>query len=445
MTAISQDINLISNRNENLIMWLSRDDIKSTERTAYNFVFYTDDIVDLFRKVIAKGQYEASTSSKYEDLKEEDRNWLENENMPDDEEFQSQGDDVEMEMENEYQESTSDRLNKVTAQAYLHDRTFVVREDNTIGVYKTDEEDVLTHLANLPAVIKYEDKDLDIKNAQMFYSDTNMILLDQNNPSSAFRYDLGKGKIVEEWSAQDIKNIDQIAQEKKFDQMTDNQVILGVNKNNLFTMDARVNKKNKVVASKSYKTNPKMNCLATTDFGGVATGSLNGEIRLYTGVGKNAKTLLPCFGDAIRSIDTTADGKYLLATCDKYLILIPTSCKGDKNGFNAQMGKEKPNPKTLKIKPIDLNKYNMEKLSFTPAKFNVNTLDGETNIITSMGDFVVIWNFSKIKKGILDDYKIKRVNQNVIENQFKFNRNQIVVTMENKLRIQNQKMMFTDK
>src|SRR5690606_29788476 len=118
-------------------------------------------------------------------------------------------DDVEMEMENDYQESTTDQLNKLTAQAYLHDRTFVVRDNNTIGVYKTDEEDVLTHLANLPAVVKYEDKDLDIKNAQMFYSDTNMILLDKNNPNSAFRYDLGKGKIVEEWSAEGMKEIAQ--------------------------------------------------------------------------------------------------------------------------------------------------------------------------------------------------------------------------------------------
>ena len=107
------------------------------------------------------------------------------------------------------------------------------------------------------------------------------------------------------------------------------------------------------------------------------------------------------------------------------------------------MGKEKPNPKTLKIKPIDLNKYGLDKFSFTPAKFNVNKNDGETNIITSLGDYIIIWNFTKIKKGILDDYKIRKVNQKIIENQFKFNRNQVVVTMENKLRIQNQ--LFLDK
>lgn len=241
-----------------------------------------------------------------------------------------------------------------------------------------------------------------------------------------------------------MKKIEALAPENKFGQMTDNPLVIGVNNNTLFTMDSRINKKNKVVQTKAYKTNPKMNCIMTTGTGGIAVGSLNGEIRLYKEVGKNAKTLLPCFGDPIKSIDASSDGRYLLATCDKYLLLIPTTCKGDQTGFNVQMGKEKPHPKTLKIKPIDINKYKMENLNFTPARFNVNQTTGETNIITSLGDYVVDWNFGKIKKGIFDDYKIKRVNQKVLENQFKFNRNQIVVTMENKLRIQNQKQLFTD-
>jgi hypothetical protein len=93
-----------------------------------------------------------------------------------------------------------------------------------------------------------------------------------------------------------MKSIEAVIQEKKYDQMTDNPVMLGVNEKNLFTMDARINKKNKVVNAKSYKTNPKMHCITTTNFGGIAVGSLNGEIRLFKDVGKNAKTLLPCSG-----------------------------------------------------------------------------------------------------------------------------------------------------
>lgn len=96
-----------------------------------------------------------------------------------------------------------------------------------------------------------------------------------------------------------MKNIAALSQERKFDQMVDNQIMLGVNDKNLFTMDGRINKKNKVVNTKNYKTNPKLNCIATTNFGGIAVGSENGEIRLYKEVGKNAKTLLPCSGGNI--------------------------------------------------------------------------------------------------------------------------------------------------
>ena len=84
--------------------------------------------------------------------------------------------------------------------------------------------------------------------------------------------------------------------QNKLDQMTTNQIVNGLSKNALFTLDPRLNKSNKVVDLKSYKTNPKMSCMITTDFGGIAVGSLNGEIRLFKQVGQNAKTLLPGLG-----------------------------------------------------------------------------------------------------------------------------------------------------
>ena len=41
----------------------------------------------------------------------------------------------------------------------------------------------------------------------------------------------------------------------------------------------------KAVQEKIYKTNPEFNQVATTMAGGLAVGSLNGEIRLYKEVG----------------------------------------------------------------------------------------------------------------------------------------------------------------
>lgn len=46
---------------------------------------------------------------------------------------------------------------------------------------------------------KYENKDIEISSAQMFNSDSSIVFLDKNNKNSAFKYDLTKSQIVEEW------------------------------------------------------------------------------------------------------------------------------------------------------------------------------------------------------------------------------------------------------
>ena len=81
-----------------------------------------------------------------------------------------------------------------------------------------------------------------------------MMLLDKVNPNLAYRYDLSKGQIVEEWvkvtvkyqEAKDIKKLNSICAEKKYSQMTDDNCILGVSSNALLTMDGRVDDKNKI-------------------------------------------------------------------------------------------------------------------------------------------------------------------------------------------------------
>lgn len=52
---------------------------------------------------------------------------------------------------------------------------------------------------DLPELKSYDNKEINIIDAKMFMSDSNMLLLDSLHPTSAYRYDLSKGKIVEEW------------------------------------------------------------------------------------------------------------------------------------------------------------------------------------------------------------------------------------------------------
>lgn len=54
-----------------------------------------------------------------------------------------------------------------------------------------------------------------------------------------------------------------------------------------------------------------------------------------------AKTTLPGLGDSIIGIDVTEDGRWILATCRTYIIVIPTDLPGGSTGFEKAMGKFK--------------------------------------------------------------------------------------------------------
>ena len=59
-------------------------------------------------------------------------------------------------------------------------------------------------------------------------------------------------------------------------------------------MDGRVNRKNKIVEDKVYGSGSSKNftCISTPGFSALATGSEDGNIRLYSDITKNAKTLI---------------------------------------------------------------------------------------------------------------------------------------------------------
>ena len=82
---------------------------------------------------------------------------------------------------------------------------------------------------------------------------------------------------------------------------------------------------------------------------------------------------------------------------------------GKKSGFhkNLQTNNRKM-PIRLQIKNNDVQKFGLEEACYTAAKFNVNK-NWENNIITSLGDYAIIWNFNDIKKGKIGNYKIKKL------------------------------------
>lgn len=83
-------------------------------------------------------------------------------------------------------------------------------------------------------------------------------------------------------------------------------------------MDPRVEKSsvaNIASESKIYTENNRFTCITSNTNGNFATASQNGDIRLYKQVGQSAKNKYPGLGDPIKGLDSTKDGKWLLATC----------------------------------------------------------------------------------------------------------------------------------
>lgn len=76
------------------------------------------------------------------------------------------------------------------------------------------------------------------------------------------------------------------------------------------------------------------------------------------------------------------------------------------------------------------------KVSFTVARFNRDFEGNERAIVTSSGPYVITWDFTQIKRGILNKYQIKQYSDNVVDEQFKFGEDKaIVVTLPDDVKI----------
>jgi len=261
--------------------------------------------------------------------------------------------------------------------------------------------------------------------------DSRMLMLNPLRDDTVFCMDLERGQVIEEWNVNDEMKIRAFGPQEKYGQLTGEQGILGVNLNTLFSLDPRINKKNKMAQNYSYVKAPKMTCVGTNGTGQIAVGDLHGEIRLFSDITKKAKTLLPGLGDPVIGIDVTEDGHYIVATTSQYLLVIPTVIEGKKGktGFDVSMGAAKPTPLKLQLDPKDLAKYNIGKVSFTAAHFNTGSSIKEEWIVTSTGPFVITWDFSWVRLGHLKRYQIKKQTQDIVADQFRYNKeDQVVVT-----------------
>lgn len=354
----------------------------------------------------------------------------------DSEENEESGFDSETEEEEEEEEELASptkakdgQRNTNLAVGYKHDRSFVSR-GSSIGVFKHTNDDRLEFQTNIKNVSSLQGKTFTPSKMMLHEEDTSLLLMNPNENRKLFKMDLEYGKVIEEWEIDKNMNLTNIVPDSKYSQMTGTKTLIGLNENALFRIDPRLSGMKRVESeTKEYLVKNGFTCGATTEQGELAVGSGKGDVRLYNKLDKRAKTLLPGFGDAIIGIDVSANGKWIIATCKTYLLLINAQIEGSEaTGFTKSLGSKKPAPKRLQLKPEHVA-YIGKEPSFTPAKFSTGGSEEKT-IITSTGPYVITWDLKKVKQGKLGEYQIKKYYDDVVADNFKFGADKaIVVTL----------------
>ncbi|KAL8740122.1 MAG: hypothetical protein Q9190_007140 [Brigantiaea leucoxantha] len=386
----------------------------------------------------------------FQDLTMEDTDGAEQQGDEEEEEVEEIEDDSQRSEHYDTDESEDDvvakpddgNVNSQLAVGYKHDRSFVVR-GSKIGVFKHTPNNNLEFSTNISKVETPKGKLFSPKKVMLHSEDTNMILQNEENPNSLYRMDLEYGKVVDEWKVHDDIGVKTFAPEKKFSQMTGEQTFLGLSHNALYRVDPRLSG-NKLVDGdlKQYTSKNAFSAAATTEKGYIAVASDKGDIRLFDKLGLRAKTQLPALGDPIIGLDVSADGRWVLATCRTYILLIDALQKDGKNegklGFERAFAKDsKPKPHRLTLKPSHVAQFQYETkapLSFTPARFNTGVEDKETSIITATGPFIVTWNMKKVTGNKPDPYTIKRYEEEVKADNFKYGSDKnVIVALPNEV------------
>lgn len=333
-------------------------------------------------------------------------------------------------MRNERRFLTSAHKNRELAVGQANDRSFVTRGDS-LGVYKRSEDGLEFYTA-ISGVKDLQGKLLQPHRTMLHRRDQYLLMTGEEQNSNMYVMDLTRGQVVETWDAGHTEKLEAFGPVSRFAGLTDEQMLSGISANSTFRIDPRLSG-NKVVMDKTlkqYKTkNNGFQNMAVTDKGYQAVGLANGAIRLFDRPGLNAKTLLPALGELFVGLDVSKDGRWLLATCKTYLLLVDNKIgPGQKNagslGFEKYFDADKkPVPKRLALRPQDvtqLARIGGKPLQFNRAVFDTLLVSEETTIIASTGPFEVLWSLVNIRKNWNKDptYKILRYSQDVVADRF---------------------------
>jgi hypothetical protein len=392
-------------------------------------------IKDKERDYVADAFNDLTMKDSEQPEEEEEEEHVEDEEEADDDRPRSEHYDSDEEEDDvEYKPKDGD-VNKQIAVGYKHDRSFVVR-GSKIGVFKHTPNNHLEFSTNISKVETPDGELFSPKKVMLHNEDRNLILQKESDPNRLYRMDLEYGKVVDEWKVHDDIPVVTFAPENKFAQMTHEPTFLGISQNALYRVDPRLSGSKLVDAQlKQYASKNDFSAIATTEKGYIAVASNKGDVRLFDRLGVNAKTHIPALGEPIIGLDVSADGRWVLATCRTYLLLVDALQKSGKNegklGFEKSFAADaKPQPRRLALTPEHVAQFAHETgkgVSFTPAKFNTGEGAEETSIITATGPYIIEWSLKKVLNGRKAPYLIKRYTDDVKADDFKFGTDKNVI------------------
>lgn len=332
------------------------------------------------------------------------------------------------------------KKNKGLVMGLKTDCAFISRGDK-IGIFKVDNKNGIEFNAAIEKLSYSKDgkKRITPDKMMLLDNDRTMIVQDNRFANSLHKVDLEYGKVVEDWTMRKDDNninVESFTTNTKYGDLMNDPTFMGISSQSMFRVDPRLREGYVSENGKSYKGKVNFKQVATTSKGYIAVASKNGEIRLYDKLGSNAKTVLPALGDEIIGLATSNDGRYILATCESYILLIDLMIQNgkfaNKLGFERSFSiSEKPLPKKIQLKPEHMayirKNYGLN-VKFSIATFN-ETSHGDlpTHIISSIGPFAITWKFDKVLQNQKNCYKIKQYSDTVIMSEFSNNNNKKMI------------------
>eukprot|EP00727_Mastigamoeba_balamuthi_P002059 m51a1_g11850 hypothetical protein (830) ;mRNA; r:485875-488973 len=383
----------------------------------------------------------AARESDSEESEQSDESSSEEESESEEEEEEDESSDGEWSDEDE----SVGGKNKLLSVAARHEHAYVVR-GKQIGIFQATPSRDIKYRTKIKAL------PFSPRRIMLHDCEEKMVMLDPTDKKVMHHMDIETQKVVNMWKADDDYPVNEILPQDKYAQQESTQPFVGLNRVGFFLLDPRQDG-NKIVDDRKFfsmgRTPPGFLCAATTKNGQIVVGTDKGEVRLYDhklltqpGPGgesrqPRAKTTYPGLGSPVIGIDVTGDGKWIVATCKTFLFVVPAVLGDGRSGFEKPLGKDKGIARRLQIKPNHVAMIGGS-VSFTPAKFNTVAGGGdkERAIVTSTGEFLVTWNFNKVKENVLDQYQINQVSGTVVADQFRFgDADTVVVAMPDNVAI----------